>query len=432
MKNKLSRRLLPLFLALLMFALSACGGGLNTETATKEPATAQTGASTGDEPASPEYSIDQTYTRAMLDAIPVANASMTSDELRAICLEYERMQLTIPWISSESFSYILDNGMKLSFDKGTTYGGLPYTGAGSSLYVFMDYVDEATGLLDASITKRVSVLLGNHCCASVYWAWSRVSSSITFTHTQVVVPSKGVIPLGPYTFDPSIDSYKNLTTETICKNNGEQTMYESYAKLLLADGIVVNNQGDPNSKGNHVRMVAELPHVERNADGTIDGKNSYVICVEQDEVLRPYTLENGLELVCEGHVDSKYTFAQLFEKGYLPFTIQEFLDPSAVQKAEAHLSADVGASLTTRELSGLSVEANYALAKLVIKVTEENGNVLDFSGPVTGVANFTTDMGPRVATMERQLKKGSYEIEIGALVGTGETVPVYSGTLVKE
>ena len=431
MKKSMLFRFAALILALLMFSLTACSGG-GKLVITGDPDETEETAEVKDKPEK-TYSVDQPYTRAMLDEIPVSNSSMSSDELRAICLRFARMQGTLPWISSKSFSYILENGLELKFDKDVVYGGCPYTNAGSSLYTYMDYVDEKTGLLDESVVNRVGETLGNNCCSALFWAWSRVSSTITFTHTQGLVPKTNMIPLGDYKIDPELDSFRDKTTGAICKENGAQKMFECYAKLLLADGMVVNNQSDGTvGARHHVMMVSKLPEVVRNDDGTINGKESFLTFVEQDEVLRPYTLENGMELQCEGHIDSRYSFENLFNTGYIPFTIPELVNPSSVQKAVASISRENGATVTTQELRNAVVSTNYALSKLIIKVKVEDGTTKDFSSYVSGVAKYEAALGQVCVSIDRQLEKGSYEIEIRALVGSGETVPVFTGTLVKE
>ncbi len=431
MKNRV-RRTLFFLLALALLCLSACGGSnlkIPEETAEETAAPAEKPART--------FTVGKPYTRADLSAIPIASNTMTEEELRSICLSFARMQGTIPWIASDNIKYPLEtttsdaNG-NMNFKNGVVYGGLPYTSAGSNLYTFFDYYDEETGLLDPAVYKRVGASIGNNCCTALFWAWSRVSSSITFTITQNMTPTRGIVPLGDYRIDRSLSSYKNYTTYKICHDNGEQTMYESYALLKLADGVVMNNQGDPDLKGNHTMMCSILPEVVRNADGTIDGDKSFVHVVEQHEVLRDITLENGLQVRCEAGINTKFTFRALYNKGYVPFSIPEILDPSTVQKAAVAFPVEEGGTLTLAQWQESAMTANYAFSRMDVTLTGENGAVYDFTFYTKGVAQFTWDLTSTGVTMDRQIKKGSYAITVTALVGNGETLPVFSGTLVKE
>ena len=98
MKTKLSRRVLFLAMSLLMALLSACsGGGTLQGTMDAIPLSAES----NEKPVSNTYSVAHPYTREMLEAIPVANASMSSDQLRDICLAVAKMQATIPWVTSQ-------------------------------------------------------------------------------------------------------------------------------------------------------------------------------------------------------------------------------------------------------------------------------------------------------------------------------------------
>ncbi len=429
MNRSFFRRAATLLLALALFALSACGSAAPKTTT---PAAGQT--QTAATPSKPEktYAVDQPYTRAMLEEIPVASAENTSDELRAICLSFARMQGTIPWISANNINYLLDSGLYLKFKKGTVYGGCPYTNVGSNLYTFMDFVDEETGLLDETAASHVGDLLGNNCCTALFWAWARVSSSITFTHTQGLVPRTGVIPLGDYRIDRDLHNFAETTTEEICQENGEQKMYECYAQLLLADGMVVNNQRGGSNDRHHVMMVSQLPHVVRDASGAIDPAESYIIFVEQDEIIRPYTLENGLSLQCEGHIDSKYSFQNLFKTGYIPFTIPELVDPSSVQKASVSFSYENGESVAVKDFLAATVSSNYALSRLIVKVTDSAGTVTDYSAYVPGVAHYSVQLGDRLMSFNRKVGKGTFQVDVSVLVGSGETLPLFHGTLIGE
>ena len=317
------------------------------------------------------------------------------------------------------------------FSAGQIYAGLPYTHVGSNLYTFMDYLDPETGLLDPSMVKRVGDMLGDNCCTSLFWAWSRVSSSITFTHTQALVPKTGIVLVGTYTFDRTIDNYKHPTTKDICDANGEQTMFESYAQMKVADGMVVNTQTTA-AGAHHVMMCSVAPHVVRTPEGRINGSESYLHVVDQSSGFTYTTLENGMDVVTNAGIDKKVSFSSLYFHGYLPFTIPELIKPNTVQKATVEFPFDNDTEIGLKALGDVVVTSNYAFSKLIITVTAPDGKVSDFSSYARGVAHYSMEMQSRCVTMDRQLKKGNYAIEISALVGSGETVPVFTGTLIKE
>ena len=134
-------------------------------------------------------------------------------------------------------------------------------------------------------------------------------------------------------------------TDKVCRDNGEQVMYQSYAKLLPADGINATHAGTW-----HVRMVSEAAHVEYAPDGTIDGEKSYVRCIEQASRKDFYTAPDGTKLNVMAGVDLKYTFASLFKSCYIPFTFAEFLGSDPVEPSEVTL--DLDQSTVTAEMHG--------------------------------------------------------------------------------
>ncbi len=109
--------------------------------------------------------------QAAIDAIPVADSSMTSDQLRQICLDYFNLHLSFQWVPSEDLPVYPTGSTKLfleylqfytgssikEFDqytgkaikKGTIYAGIPYQNISTgNIYRWMEYYDETTGVMD--------------------------------------------------------------------------------------------------------------------------------------------------------------------------------------------------------------------------------------------------------------------------------------------
>ena len=102
------RRALFLLLACAL-PLSACGAAIpKTEPAPTSAETALDGTEKtpdGTEPETkeegrPSPAITPPVTRADVEAIPIANASMTEDELRAICVRYMTLEKSVEWTHS--------------------------------------------------------------------------------------------------------------------------------------------------------------------------------------------------------------------------------------------------------------------------------------------------------------------------------------------
>ena len=77
-----------------------------------------------------------------INAIPIATADMNEDELRQICADYFRLQLTYQWTPSESFRYEIESYDRMvDMKKGKIYVGSPYDGGKGHLYKIMNYYD---------------------------------------------------------------------------------------------------------------------------------------------------------------------------------------------------------------------------------------------------------------------------------------------------
>ena len=237
-----------------------------------------------------------------LKKIPIAKKGMKPDDLRRICVDTMRLQLTFLWTPDRDWSYVIERGnIHVDIKKGTRYGGFPYVTKGSgNLYRTAEFYDEETNILPMDLAAPTARIFGNACSGAASIAWARAISSVTrFGYTRHMTQKSGYLPIGPYTYpkdleqfvkpeidkvwDPSIPEY---TPAEITKENGEETMYESYALLLPADGIVNKT---------HVRMVSDVPVVVRDENGKILPEESFVCALDQTYKKKPPELEPSKE-----------------------------------------------------------------------------------------------------------------------------------------
>ena len=221
-----------------------------------------------------------------IDAIPVATGDMTEAQLRQIVLDFFRLQLSFQWTPRESFSYTITTYQEpREFQAGTLYAGLPYQGSSRSgnIYLTMEYYDPETGILENSGIdgQELSHILGNHCTSSPYWAWSRVVNSVSRYANTCMTQHYGFLPVGDYTYS-TMQWSETERTKTVCQDNGAQVMFESYALTQPADGLFMFYSLGGNS---HCRMVSGSPVVVRNADGTINPDESYLMYMDQGSSL---------------------------------------------------------------------------------------------------------------------------------------------------
>ena len=369
-------------------------------------------------------------------AAPVSEASY---KLRSIAEQYMRAMGSIEWYVDETLYRDCHCGASMcygAFYPGTLHRGVPYNHKGSGLESAQYLLDENNFIIDWVYEQPSydgwDMYIGNDCSTSVQKAWARVSNSISFTSTRNAAPIHGcgTIAVGDWEWNleppaSEIEEFKIYREKT-----GEQRMYEAYAQLRMADGIVCQYTGM-----HHIRMVAAHAVVVRDQDGLIDPTYSYVICHEQGAVTRDTNFYTSWKL------DHKYTFANLYEEFYVPFTCEEFLT-GEMETPTATLEGGTGgkAGLTT----GI-VKANYFVDSVTLAITDENGNeVLTkrmFSttdklynsydqDDVIRALPFEFDMGMFAAPlMTQEFTLGAtYNVTVTAHLGTGDDFQVHQYT----
>lgn len=302
---------------------------------------------------------------AQLAAIPVAKPGMTEDQLRQICLDYLRLEAEAPFKMKEDFTYHIESQRRdRTLIGGKIYGGLPYVSRGAgNLYRLAEICDPVTGELDRSSDVFDNIrYFGNACSGGASMAWARVVTSAYLGYTMFMTEANGFIPVGPYRY-----SQENVTQfirknpagyncKKICQENGDQIMFESYAQMKPADGVVCNG---------HVRMNSAVPTIVRNPDGTIDGDKSYTLMHEQvcysGNANHIRVAPDGSHYVAQGVVNLKYTFRNLFETSYIPFTFAEFKDPSRVEPTRVRIAVEP-------ELKDRVLTCNYPISDVFIEV----------------------------------------------------------------
>ena len=314
-----------------------------------------------------------------LAAIPIAKPGMREFRLRQICLDYMKLQCQFPHKLSEEVKYTVGSQRLLRpLHAGIVHGGLPYVTVGSgNLYRMAEIYDEETGTIDAkSECIQVARLYGNACSGGAGTSWQRVINSANFAYTPTMTWGQGFIPVGPYTYSKEVmrftKSKKNpdpvSDVREIIKKNGEQTMYESYAAMKPADGV---------TSCGHVRMNSAYPTVVRRKDGTIDPEQSYTLMTEQvcftTRANHMRKTKGGEHYTAQGGVDVKFTFKELLDDTYLPFTFAEFTGEKPVEEGWVKLDADK-AALSADDLAAATLSSNFSISDVFVSITDEAGN----------------------------------------------------------
>ena len=326
-----------------------------------------------------------------LMAMPIANDDMTEDELRQLAADAFRINLSYTWTPTQSLSYeftLLERTTGVDIPKGMAYAGMFYNNnnARGNIWKVLPYYDHDTGVVDIeAMGDNLNVLnnMTSACSYGAIQAWNRVSNSHRLSGMNSYNKTdSGIIPVGDYACDPFIYSFNfgsRTASNEVLAYNGKDVIYECYAQMKLADGLY-------SSSSWHVVMCAENPVIVRDADGKLNPNESYVLVHEQGQTGTKsdslnYNQPNGVALRPLGTLNTKKTFTQLFETGYIPFTIKEFIGQEPVEPGEAWLRSSTGdlennQPLTVDEIFACTINGNYNLCNFLVEVKAPDGTVL--------------------------------------------------------
>lgn len=405
-----------------LLTFAACGGQPGTPIVDSKPAVNF-----------PIPTINDKLTWEKINSFPIKTTDMTIEEARQLCVDFMRFSKTALYIPSDNMTYQLNpTGTQDQMVKGQIYGGLPYVGLGgcSSIYRVMDYIDEETGVVDMTNPIKNPGLFGSHCSSQTYWAWGRVISSVGQAFTQSINHRNGYLRVGPYTYDDNQTSFNaGFSTYMVAELNGIQTMCQSYALMQPADGVVNYRSGG------HVMMISSVPVVEyMDAEKKfIDPDRSYVLILDQHQGWEEMTNDKGDTFRAKINVDGKFTFQQLYSKGYLPFTYAEFTGAKPIEETKYEFSL-TASEITLDELFTGTVTSNFGISDIYVTIRNDKGEDLyrhitraDEAGhkewSITREANNVFTYG------DLSQLKGTYPVEVTVQLSTGERPVVYSGNV---
>ena len=414
--------------------LIACG---NTQDAEETPATepyvptyVSDYVSTGNHP-----KLEGQLTWDNINAFPIKTSTMTIDEARSLCVDFFRFSKTALWIADDDYTVYNSNGdVARTVDKGTVYGGLPYVGTASgNVYRTMDYMDPKTGVVNVKALGENPMMFGNQCSIAAWWGWARVINSAQYQWSYEPVVAKGFVKLGPHYYDPELKKFTtSYGTDECCLENGLNTMCESYAELKKGDGVFYM------TTAGHIVMISEDAHVVRNADGSINPMQSYVIVLDQTGTWTQGTNEFGENYTYEANVDERWSFMTLFEGYYMPFTYKEFTGEDPIEDTVITYT-HTGDTITRDQLYESQVDCNYSLADAYASIYDSKGNEVLKVATRAHKANVKTLKFVTLTTEKSLFEWGSwddlskdeeYTVVVYAQIGTGERPTLWEGKLV--
>ena len=375
-----------------------------------------------------------------LNAFPIKNENMTVREMRQLVVDFYNFSKTFTWVANADNTYDAGAGYGINTYYGNgVYGGFPYVSLGTgNPYRFMDFMDERTGVVNINEANKYPTLFGNQCSQSAYYSWGRFVNSAKYSiYTAYMVQGNGYIPVGPYTYDKTITEYTaDYGTGKIIEDNGAEVMYESYAQMQIADGLVRK------FPGGHTVMCVGDPVVVRDENGKIDPERSYILASDQTAGWSTTTNAMGDSYSYTKNVNAKWSFSYILEKGYLPFTFGEFLGTDSIEETVVTYS-HTGDKISQGNLFGSTVTSNYDILDIYAVITDSKGNEvyrLANRAQHPFVRSLSFDL-----TAEREGVPGAYQwgsledlsadetytVEIIAQLATGERPTLWTGTYVQ-
>lgn len=382
---------------------------------------------------SPKKAVATPMTWERINSVPIANGDMTQAQLRQICVDFFRLQLSFQWTPKEDFTFHINTfDLDPAYTAGTVYAGSPYISPSiaGNLYRAMEFYDPETGIMDNTQlpSQQFAEILANDCVSGPFWGWSRVINSVTKYNNYYMNQMHGCIPIGPYHYEGVITWGEDHTTKMVCNENGRETMYASYACLQPADGIYTQTG---TAKKSHLRMICEAPVVVYAPDGTVDGSKSYVRYIDQGTYYEQQQLDNTVVLI-PGGLDVKVSFKKLYDHGYLPFTFAELIGKDPVEPAEITTERMNLEEFSLKELARGMIGCNYAISHCTLELKDAKGTVTyrktayaDKIDARTIYAGLTVDK----AEIEKLLQTGPQTAQLTCRIGTGQLMTIYNGPL---
>jgi len=379
-----------------------------------------------------------------LQSLPIANNSMTEKQLRELCINFFKIQLSFPWTPNMNVEYVqVHKNRFVSMPMGMTYSGMPYssresTAGQGNIYKILHYYDFETGVLNVSGMGDYQTVLTSHCGPAVCWALNRISNSIEFwTFTDYTV-ANGAILVGDYTIGADFDPTKTDASTKIIQQNGREKMLEALAKIQTADILW-------SSPAWHVGLAGMDAVVVRNPDGSINEDESYTTFCDQNSDgtcgwLPLTTQSNGKPLRELGGVDEKMTFRTILDAGYIPMTIPEFVGTDPVEQGKAWLSKADPTKPAITNANGLDpvtllecfLHSNYVISDITVKITDSDGTVLWNHCPNAYTRNRTYKIQLWDVIKVEDIvpyADGKHKIEFQVRITNGELLTAFSATI---
>ncbi len=341
------------------------------------------------------------------------------ENFRDALIDYMLECAEIEWVAKETYTTLQDNqtwSVDLTYNKGTVYHGIPYAAYTASAAQFSD------AIVDGEYYPSKLGYLNEYGLGC--------TSSITLGFQQFVSydgPGRSWLPGHKLFWFEKVGDYDTADSPTssktdICDLNGEQKMYEAYAQLQKGD--IIFNVKDLSTYLYHSRAVVCVPTVVRLADGTIDPEQSYVTTIEASNKFDT-TRTDGVNTTWQ--VNHQYTFANLYQKGYVPITLEAYSkDRTDMECPYVGLDTEITAEMLAKGEFAGTIKSNFPILYASVDVLDENGSKVAYveNGNLYNIREVEVSS---LSAVFDQLESGrtyTFVLKGGLARGTAELVKV--------
>ncbi|MBE6642390.1 MAG: hypothetical protein E7615_01905 [Ruminococcaceae bacterium] len=402
--------LTALILCVAVAVLAGCG---DSSSDTKE---------TGDSTENTNQAAEQTAEQTAEETTPTLNVDFTKfdsykvfeapeDNPRDIAYNYMYKMSQIKWVASETWNTHwknpLDYVVDITYTKGKTYYGLPYADTKCGYDVFAEYVVDGKFTPNSDFYEE---LLGNHCSSSMTVAYQQLVDLPYTSSLKEADYNKGLIKLAG---DLKLPDKSPYLSKDVLDLNGIDKIYEAYTTLDKGDILFKCVEGS-----GHIRMVSKV-EISKTVAGKLNPARSYVYCLEQTNAWADNKRNSTW------FVDRKYSFTELNDTLFTPFTLAIFHEENPV--IEDHYIAMKGKNTpesVVKLLAG-SLESNSPINYVRATVTDKDGKivgeVLKYNNPNVYKANIREmsfslgidklPAGTYTFTLKAGIARGTWEIE---------------------
>ncbi len=291
------------------------------------------------------------------------------ENFRDAIVEYMIKCSEVKWVAKDDFGMV-DKfgdswGVNLSYTKGKTYYGVPYTDYIINYEYFEDELVDGAYYPKSQMWRESP---GLNCRTAIIAAYQqfepRVSSVASWTPGQDDFWMKIV---GDYEVPKGA-----VVTQEICDLNGKEKMYESYAQLQKGD--IIYDMNDLEYYNLHCRVIVEEPTLVKNGAGKVIPSRSYVTCIEQTNSFDK-SRTDGVNTTW--YINHKYSLENLFEKGYVPLTLEAYDKPRNEMEAPyLGIDAEITSSILSKGAITGMVKSNFPLLFVRCEILDKEGNVV--------------------------------------------------------